>query len=62
MIFLSKLRQKLSKRKHVTARTPLVHKNFESKNSMTGSVYGKQLKTCGEWQAEYTRKADFIDS
>ena len=52
----------LRKKKNITPKTPLVHKNFESKNSMMGSVYSKPLQTCGEWQAEYTRKADFIDT
>ena len=60
MNFLSKLKNKLRK-KYIAPKTPLVHKDSESKNSMMGSTYSKPRQTCEEWQNEYLHRAEFID-
>lgn len=60
--FLFKKLKNLYKKLPIKPKTPLIYRDSESKNSMMGSVYSKPPQTCGEWQNQFTRKADFIDS
>ena len=60
MKFLSLIRN--WKKTPITPKTAIIHKDSESKNSMMGSVYGKQPQTCGEWQQEHMHRADFTNT
>jgi len=54
--------KKIKRQNKIDSKTPLVHKDSESKNSMMGSVYAKKPQTVVEWQNEQKHKAEFNDT